>query len=639
MPAGIKRTLWWVVLLVFLAVTTIGLWLPPILIHATEKDYHFPEVAIDATVLRNGDLVLQERRTFDFRNGDFTYAYYTVDDPRDHVRDFTIHELVDGREVPVEPDWATHSIVTDGFQARWSYVANDEERTWVFRYRVACAVDVWSDIAHLYWQFIGAGWEKPTSHAVVTVHLPPRSERSVGRRSTCIPEDVAAPATGEPLRRGEVRAWGHGPLDGEVTLVDPRTIRYEVRDVPPASYVEGSIVFPTEAVPSAPQVDEPALDRILQQERTWAQQANAIRERHETERRVVVGLLLAMPILMVLLVLLAKARDRIPDVPRLIEQPPETDAVQAALLWSAWRGSLSPRNAYRAQILRLVRLGAIEMRAEGMVTDPKDLTLHKRMDALDLPTEADQDFQLLLFGSGADAVEEVSIAHPKPRPRGGESGARYRAWWEGVRSRSADVIRRIQKGDARLESTTAFLVAGGAAGYGIWTAVWGLGGAVGWWLVPAALVCLGAALRAIPARVERPIRERVARLGAFRRYLAHFSDLPNAPALAVVIWEGYLEWAVALGVADEVEKQVRALIPAGEIRSPVPGAPAGLEGMRLVRALSVATPILVAHSMASASSGSTSGGFGSSSSSSGFSGGGFSSGGSGGGGGTGGGAG
>jgi hypothetical protein len=639
MPAGVKRALWWLVLLAFVAVTSIGLWLPPILIRATEKDYHFPEVTIDATVLRNGDLRVEERRTFDFRNGDFTYAYYTIDDPQDRVRDFTIHEAADGREVPVRPDYAFHTITTDGFQAQWSYRANDEERTWVLRYRVACAVDVWTDTAHLYWQFIGTGWEKPTSHAVVTVHLPPRSERTVTRRSECIPEDVAAPANGAPLRPGDVRAWGHGPLNGQITVLDPQTIRYEVRDVPPASYVEGSIVFPTEAVPSALRVDEPALDRILRQERTWAQQANAVRDRHETERRWVAVLLVALPVVMVLLVLLARLRDRIPEVPRLLEQPPEPDAVQAALLWSAWRGHLSPRNAYRAQILRLVHRGAIEMRAEGTVTDPKDLTLHKRMDPLDLPTESDQDFQLLLFGSGVDAVDGVSISNPKPRPAGGAASLRYGAWWRGVRSRSADALRRIQKGDARLESTTAFLAASATAGYGVWTAVWGLGGPIGWWLVPAALACLVPALRAIPPRVERPIRERVARLAAFRRYLAHFSDLPNAPALAVVIWEEYLEWAVALDVADEVERQVRALIPAEEIRSPVPGGPGGPRAVELFHALTVAAPTLVVHSMASASGGSTGGGFGSSSSHSGFSSGGFSSGGGGGGGGTGGGAG
>ena len=58
-------------LLVFIALVTMGLWLPPIITHAVEKDYHFPEVDIDATVLPNGDMMLEETRTFDFQNGPF----------------------------------------------------------------------------------------------------------------------------------------------------------------------------------------------------------------------------------------------------------------------------------------------------------------------------------------------------------------------------------------------------------------------------------------------------------------------------------------------------------------------------------------------------------------------------------------
>jgi uncharacterized membrane protein YgcG len=629
-------------LAIFLAVITIGLWLPPIIIHATVKDYHFPEVTIDARVEPNGDLELEERRTFDFRNGDFTYAYYQVDDPEDHVRDFSIHEIVGGREIPVEPDYAFHTITINGFQSQWSYVANDEERTWVFRYRVACAVDVWSDTAHLYWKFIGPGWDRPTSHAVITVHLPGSFSTEAARPAKCDP-DAAPPALGDlparPLHRSEVRAWGHGPLNGQVRIVDPQTIRYEVHDVPPASSVEGSIVFPTQAVPTARQVDRPRLDFILARERSWAEQANAIRTQHEYQRRWVFVLLLVLPIMMALLVLLAKARDRVPGVPKYLEQPPEPDAVQGSLLWSAWRGHLSAQNAYRAQILRLVDLGAIEMRAEGTVTDPEDLTLRKRMEALELPTKADQDFQMLLFGTGENAVEEISILKPKPQPAGGQPYTRYRAWWDGARARAGDALTRIQKGDARLESTTAFALAGGAAGFGIWTAVWGLGGKIGWWLVPVAIVCLVAALIAIPARVDRPLRERMAKLTAFRRFLRRFSDLPNAPASAVVVWDRYLEWAVSLGVADEVERQVRALIPVERLRSPVPGGPTGLQGLNAFHAMNAAAPTLVMHSMASVTSGSRSGGFGSFSSSHGFSGGGFSSGGGGGHGGTGGGAG
>jgi uncharacterized membrane protein len=626
-------------LLVFIALVTMGLWLPPIITHAVEKDYHFPEVDIDATVLPNGDLMLEETRTFDFQNGPFTYAYFNVDDPLDHVRDFTIAEkLDDGSEVPVTPDYASHSIVTEGFQSQWSYSAEDETRTWVFRYRLACAVDVYSDTAHLYWQFIGSGWDKPTQHAVITVHLPGHSGGELRRPRRCHPDEGVIFDVGQtPLTRDEVRAFGHGPLNGEVTFVNPQTIRYDVHDVPPLSYVEGSILFPADAVPIAVATGQPGLERILGQERVWADEANALRERHEAERSWVLYLLLGVPVALALLVLLSRYRDRVPGVPKILEQPPEEDPVQASVLWSAWAGHLSPQNAYRAQLLKLARLGAIEMRADGLVTDPKDLTLVRKMDAMDLQTELDQDFMWLLFGRGEDAVDEVSVNHPKPR-KAASSGT-YAAWWSGVKMKSTDITRRIRKGDARLESTLAAIIAIGAAGYGIWTAVWGLGGAIGWWLVPVSAISLIVALIKIHARLGLEDRTRIKRLEAFRTYLKDFSDLPNAPALAVVIWEQYLEWAVALGVADEVEKQVKAFVPVESLRSPIRGAPTGLAGLTAWQQFQSAAPALVLVSMASVSSGSSSGGFGSSSSSSGFSSGGFSGGGGGGGGGTGGGAG
>jgi uncharacterized membrane protein YgcG len=644
--SGSRRIVRWLVVSTFLAVTTSGLWLPPILIAATEKDYHFPEVAIDATVLPNGDLVLEETRTFDFRNGPFTYAYFNVEDPptpdnpMGRVRDFTIHErLSDGSEVPVEPNYAVHSLSTGGFQAQWSYEANDQERTWVFRYRVACAVDVYEDTAHLYWQFIGTGWEGPTDHAVVTVRLPGRADAAPPRRTVCDADEPAPDVATSPLARGDVRAFGHGPLNGEVAFVDPQTIRYEVRDVPPLSYVEGSILFPRGSVPTALENGEAGLERILQQERVWAEQANALRARHEAERRWVWILLVGVPVAMLLLIWLARLRDRVPEVPELLEQPPEPDPVQGALLWSAWQGHLSPHNAYRAQLLHLADIGAIELRAEGRVTDPEDLTIVRRVDATDLQTAADQDFLWMLFGRGEDAEHEISIARPKRREAG--AAATYSAWWTGVRGRSADVLRRIQKGDARFESVAAAAICVGAGGYGVWTAVWGLGGRVGWWLVPVSLVALVAALRKIHAKLGVEDRTRVKRLEAFRRYLKDFSDLPNAPALAVVIWERYLAWAVALDVADEVEKQVAALVPVENLRSPIPGGPSGLAGLNAWRSFQAAAPTIVLSSMATpaSSSGSTSGGFGSFSSSSGSSGGGFSGGGGGGGGGTGGGAG
>jgi uncharacterized membrane protein len=109
--------------------------------------------------------------------------------------------------------------------------------------------------------------------------------------------------------------------------------------------------------------------------------------------------------------------------------------------------------------------------------------------------------------------------------------------------------------------------------------------------------------------------------------------------MAVIVWEKYMEWATALGVAKKVEKQIRALVPAEQLSSPWPNSQiTGIAAINMWSTLNASTPSLVASSSMTFSSGSSSGGFGGSSSFSGG-GGGFSGGGGGGGGGTGGGAG
>ena len=68
------------------------------------------------------------------------------------------------------------------------------------------------ETAHLYWQFIGTGWDKPTEHADITVHLPGRQGGDPGIRQQECEEDGAILDLGQtPLERGDVRAFGHGP--------------------------------------------------------------------------------------------------------------------------------------------------------------------------------------------------------------------------------------------------------------------------------------------------------------------------------------------------------------------------------------------------------------------------------------------
>lgn len=624
MPRGVKIAIAAAVAVPVVLIAVVALNAP----REATKDYHFPEVLIDAMVRPDGTLELDERRTFDFR-GDFSFATFTVDWPFEQIEGFEVSE--DGRPLSVAP-----TSTADGLSATWTFAAHDERRTFRIRYRARCAVDAYQDAAHLLWQFVGTGWDKETDLLRVTVHLPEAARGSVNRPTTC-PAAAGQEGFGtRPLRESQTLAWGHGPLSGVVRIPDPQTVELTVRDLRPFTFVEGSILFPVEAVPLAPIEPGPGRAGVLAEEGRLAEEANDLRRQHRLETGLVWVLLFVVPLFAAAMVVLARRRDRVPGVPRHLQEPPEDiHPVDLAMLWSAAEGHLEPKNAYRAQMLHLARTGAIDVQAVGPVSDPEDFQLRLRK----MPDGIDGEFVEFLFaGDGREAVSMRAIKNRGPRKD------ELTDWWTRAGSRTKRYITQIVKGRTRMERTVLSIGTLGAAAYGYWRSVGamdapgffsGLVGPFAFWLVIVGVASRVIAGGLMPTRLPKTLRARVARWSAFRRFLKEFSTFDEAPALAVVIWERYLVYAVGLGVADRVEKQVREILPPEAIPEPWPGAPQGIEGYTTYHHWSASSRAHVAPAAAAAVGWSS--GWGGSSGGGG--GGGFSGGGGGGGGGTGGGAG
>lgn len=541
---------------------------------AEEKDYFFPSVVIDATVNPDGSLSLDERRTWAF-TGRYSFITYTVDWPIERIGGFQVTER--GRPVLASP-----AATAAGITSTWTFSARDERRTFRIQYRALCAVDVYQDVAHLVWQFVGTGHERETGLLRVRVHLPEAATGPLQR-----PEGACPAAAGggdlrtRPLRPGETRAWGHGPLAGGVRILDPQTIELVVRHLSPFTFVEGSILFPNRVVPFAPVEGGLAARRIFDRERGLAEEADALRRRHAFETALTKVLLVLVPLFMVAMVAIARRRDRIVGVPRHLREPPEDiHPVDLAMLWSAYRGRPQPKNAYRAQMLHLARTGAIEVQAVGTISDPEDfrISLRRRPDGID-----GEFVEFLFTGDGERPVSMKAIKNT------GRRATDLRDWWKVAGRRTKRLVTQVVKARSRPERAAMTLVALAAAAYGYWRSIGGafgdggplfegLVGALALWLVPVALVSRWVAGRFTAARLPQRLRERVARWSAFRRFLKEFSTFQDAPALAVTVWERYLVYAVALDVAERVEKQVREILPQEDIPEPWPGAPAGAEG-------------------------------------------------------------
>jgi len=295
------------------------------------------------------------------------------------------------------------------------------------------------------------------------------------------------------------------------------------------------------------------------------------------ERIALLWLAATVPIAFAAILVAAALRDRVPDVPRELEEPPEDiHPVDLAFLWSAYRKHLSPRTAYRAGLLHLAATGAVEVTPIGSVSEPQDFVLRLRSKPRD---PIDRDFVAFLFPRAHrdDAVSLASL-----RSRGG-GRTRLRGWWADVSARGRTSLERMWRGENRIELYAAFglgvlvvpamvgtLAPDSYGGSGGWAGWIFLEGAAGWLLTAAFL----------PAHLRPQLHERLVRWRAFRRYLLRFSSVRDAPAAAIVIWGRYLEYAVALGIARHVERQVNALSPWSRLPSPWPGAPHGLAGYR-----------------------------------------------------------
>ncbi len=577
---------------------------------ARDKSFSFPSVAIDATVLPDGSLDLVEQRTFLFSGGEFSVGTYGIDWP---------HALVEGFSVSQGDEQLNTRDVTDGpeFQAEWDFPQFETGRqTFVITYRLRCAVLVYSNFAHLYQQFVGSSGG-PAQQVVINVHLPGVATGPHPRPSNpCPPPPPEAPPSGpsRPLERGEVHAKAFGSGDGTFRVVTPQNVVFVARNVPADGSVEGTILFPPGAVPLAYQSsDEIDVAKIGKQEfpggrPSWFSSAN--------HRELLALLILAgLPVFWILVAIGARLKDRI-GVPDDVTQPPEpADPVDIAVLWGTIRGQTFSTTAYGTEMLHLARTGVLDLQPVGTVSNPTDF----RIKLVGEPqADVDRDFVDFLFGQGAHAGtpgrpdkggdgvgDDGRISLNSLRHKG--SSNRFKKWTNDLTARSKSRIGTVpknQKRPARRIILWSALI-GAIVGSALAISAGDVAGLPQVFFWECILIALPVGL-SVPPKLDPELKARMAPWRGFRSYLKHFSSLPDAPALAVIIWEQYLEYAMALGVAKEVAKQVGSLVPVERLPAPWPGASTNFTSLALLTAFHTASripPSSAVHSGSSSSSG------------------------------------
>jgi len=197
---------------------------------ATTKDYSITNVTINNTINTDGSMDVVESRTYNF-DGSFSYAYQSINKTNSKlksysVKDFTLCDELTCYKSALSTNKTfspnTFYVEENGssYYIKWFFKANNQNKTFTLKYKVENVVTLQTDTAEIYWQSIGNETSKSQSNIMVKYFLPNGVDGT------------------------QIKAYGHGPLNGIVSIPSSKEVDFSSKKLPLKTYFENRILLP-----------------------------------------------------------------------------------------------------------------------------------------------------------------------------------------------------------------------------------------------------------------------------------------------------------------------------------------------------------------------------------------------------------
>ncbi|MDQ3781965.1 MAG: DUF2207 domain-containing protein, partial [Actinomycetota bacterium] len=537
---------------------------------ASAQSFTFPEVDAEVTLLADGSVEVAEHLSFAF-DGDFSGAYRDIPLRRgENISDVTVSEgglaYAPGAstELGSFDDPGTFGVEDRESVTRvvWHYSAFSERRTFTITYRMTGLAVAYDDVVDVNLQVWGEEWDTGVDRLTATFTYPGA---------------VAA---------GEVRVFGHpSTVAGETSLgADGLTPTLSASDVPTRQFVEMRVVLPRAVLTStdgASVIAGDGLAGILDEEAAEADRANSERRADRGSLFTLAGLLALVPNTLFGGYLRFGREPRV-AYDREYEQSPPSEHGPAMVAGLRSQGRVDEA-AFTATMFDLIRKGALAATPTtverktwfGLRTEQiSDLELAVAPPTGDSPKLDDVEAEVMevmrrVLGEGPVALTEFRTKIRENPSANHESFVAF----------AAKAKKRLIT-DKLLDDTGRYvpwLVAAAVVGVGL----------LGWFVITPLLDrfttifdpvllrtglvifgVLGIGFAVVSGNNRRAWVRRSsagalldARWNAFRSYLRDFGRFEEAPAISIALWEEYLVYAIAFGVADEVLTAARIVAP------------------------------------------------------------------------------
>ncbi len=540
--------------LIVLAFGFFSIWASPI----SARSVSIPSVKILATVQADGTVLIEEHRKVDFK-GYYTEGYYAL--PKSgyaFMSDFSLSDELGTYAEDLSLDKKNRTYhrteTEDDINFDFYFEANDLQKTFVFRYQLHQIIELYDDFGQFYWQLQSDGWDIAVDQFEAEV-----------RWESSIPVE-------------DYRVWAYGPLWGEVLPVDDRHATVKVLQLPRNNFVEVRLLLPSSYFTMSQTHSGSLLEEILEQEVKNAEEANrqrdeakklleTLEETRKLRKSIGQSIMNTMNILALILLLLYlklylfHGRERkVPKQHIYYREPPsELRPALAGLLFNMNRWEDKFLQATILDLIRRKRIKYEILKNDKKTEDKKLSLLENNKDIL-----ADYEF-ILLFRMIFDVKRSINLKDLNKQFR--ESHDHFKKVFKEFKKSLSQEMEKYEYYDKKSNNQSLFALVIGViltlAGPIVFSilSVFFMGQAVidFYVLCPVGLLYwMGS--KALQRRSMIGAHE-YSKWSAFRSFLKDFSNLKSYAPQSLIIWERYLVYATAFGIAKVVLKALRVAVP------------------------------------------------------------------------------
>jgi len=541
-------------------------------VHASEnRSYFISRYNINVLVNKDGSANIEDILTYNF-DGQFNGVTRDVDFSQtkglqnqkvyllenDKLKELTINS---GNSLDDTGSPGTYNFALEDPFAKFKIfeTSENQEKTFVIKYKLLDVVTKYKDTAEFNRKLVDTRWETRLDNIKIKITLP-------------------SGATKE-----ELKVFAHGSLLGESSILDSSNIEFTVPSVSPGTFVETLVLFPTSLVPLSNNiVDENALPRIMANEAVLANKANVARENAKQEYQYQVDkqaaqeltktklksigtplallfILLWFPVIISVYKKYDKEIKPIFEGKYYRELPGDyTPAVMSVLMSF---GIVNTRDVM-ATLMDLTRkkqliISQNKISKKGLFNtkeiDQYIITLNENPPLVSLKKH--EEFLISWFivkiGNGNCVTLDEIKGYVKKKKDALEFKADYDKW-------SKLVIDEAAKSNFFDETCKKGILLGVLAGFAFSL----IGAAVTFLMfttIAVVLIIQGIILVIFSLFIKRRTaygNEQYVMWLSFKNFLKDFSRLDKADIGSIVLWEHYLVYAISLGVAKEVIKQL-----------------------------------------------------------------------------------